>query len=62
MSERDAKTERTDHKDYGPMGKYDDPHKPICLNCESGVWVVATGRDHLWSWKCTNCQREWVPL
>ncbi len=57
-----AKTEKTDHADYGPMGNYDDPNKPVCLRCESDSWVVATGRDHLWKWFCTNCVTEWTPI
>lgn len=55
----DAKTEKTAHKDCGPMGKYDDITKPICVRCESQTWVVATGRDGHWNWFCTKCTKEW---
>lgn len=59
MSEVNAKAEKTDHKDCGPMGKYDDENKPVCVACESLTWVVSVGRDGNWNWSCTNCTKEW---
>lgn len=58
MSERECVPEKEDYQDMGPMPSYDYEAKPVCLHCESQVWVVAVGRNHKWNWKCTNCQRE----
>lgn len=58
MIDVDVVPEKEDYLDNGPMPKYDDPNKPVCINCESYVWVVAIGRDHKWKWNCTNCTRD----
>lgn len=62
MNEYNIETPKTDHRDYGPMGSYDDDAKPVCIPCQSMVFVIATGRAGNWRWTCTKCQREYEPI